>query len=248
MRLSFSKSKETPLCKLQERFSALAELPLREVMLAEPRSALALLQKQGFSKTAEKQFFKDLFLSKIVGPHTALREIFAPLAEKKAVKCSIGGHLIYSVLGTGSDGCAFRTEDGYCLKVVEISKKAKLEREYKILKELNHKNIVRCFDFICEHECAALLLEVLDCTPGEGNSYLEALQFCHSQNILHGDIRVKNLGIDDKGKSKLFDFGNSVFTSSREEMEQEINTLKHLMRSPFIPEGKNITAKRDVSC
>ena len=255
MRLSFSKSKETPLYKLREWFFALEGLPLRQVLLREPRSLLALLQKQGaltekesLSKAAEKELLKDLFLSKIVGPHRALSGIFAPLTEKRALQCSIGGHLIYSVLGTGSDACAFRTEDGYCLKVVDISKKAKLAREYEILKELKHKNIVRCFDFICDGDCAALLLEVLNCTQGDESAYLEGVQFCHSKNILHGDIRVKNLGTDDRGNGKLFDFGNAVTGASREEMELERETLKHLMRSPLFPAGKNMIAKKEISC
>ena len=255
VRLNFSKSEETPLYKLREWFFALAELPLRQVLLREPRYLSVLLQEQGvltekksLSKAAGKEILKDLFLSKIVGPHRALRGIFAPLTEKRALQCSIGGHLIYSVLGTGSDGCAFRTEDGYCLKVVDISKKDKLAREYELLKELKHKNIVRCFDFICDRDCAALLLEVLDHTPGDERAYLEGIQFCHSKNILHGDIRVKNLGTDDRGNSKLFDFGNAVTGASREEMELEKETLKHLMRSFLVAAGQNVIVKKEISC
>ena len=107
-----------------------------------------------------------------------------------------------------------------------------------ILKELRHENIVRCYGFIREADCAALLLEPLIPVPGEKAGYLAALEYCHARGILHGDIRLNNLGVSSEGKGKLFDFGNAVRSNSKTAMLQEIRSLNALMASPIALERK----------
>ncbi|KAJ7718321.1 kinase-like domain-containing protein [Mycena metata] len=40
------------------------------------------------------------------------------------------------------------------------------------------------------------------------------LQYLHSQNIVHGDLRGANILLDDQGHARLADFGLAVFTDS----------------------------------
>ena len=54
---------------------------------------------------------------------------------------------------------------------------------------------------------------------------LKGLQFCHSQNILHRDIKAKNLLIDKNMKLKICDFGLArEFDSNTREFTHEVIT------------------------
>ena len=206
-----------------------------------------LLYTENISEKMWQQVLMNFLISTLVGPHKHLMKIFSISSDFLSAQFSVGTYNLHSVLGIGSDSCVYKTVDGYCLKVVEYSKKEKLKREFETLSSLHHPNIVKFFEFICTTDYAAILMEELNLMLGEEKSYIHALDYCHSQGILHGDIRLNNLGSDAMGNSKLFDWGNASVLQSPQEAQKEIEMLKNIMQSPIAQERK-ITVTGDMLC
>lgn len=99
-----------------------------------------------------------------------------------------------------------------------------LRKEFKMLLELNHPGVVRVFD-LCEIEGVGLciimeyvngvtLREFLASSPSRrerkavAESLLDAVEYVHSHDVIHGDIKPENIMIMPEGKGvKLIDFG-----------------------------------------
>lgn len=104
-------------------------------------------------------------------------------------------------------------------------------REIKILKILNHKNVVRLQEIVtskgadynqgkgsiymvmefCDHDLTGLTDAGQRFTVPQIKCYmkqlLEGLAYCHAQKVLHRDIKGSNLLINNEGQLKLADFG-----------------------------------------
>lgn len=104
-----------------------------------------------------------------------------------------------------------------------------LEKENKILRELDHPNIVKPLEYRQEVKSVSHCVSYL-CVPyykhgemfevvksksglGETSSLLyfkqmaSALEYLHTQNIAHRDIKLENILIDDNMNAQLIDFG-----------------------------------------
>lgn len=144
-------------------------------------------------------------------------------------------YLIENFLGKGSYGKVFKFKDLYAVKVIELKDlrertiKAQY-REAKILKTINHHNIINVYDYF---SCNKKLCLVLDLCRGDNlGKFIEnnkklwyknpvqfkliiyqiliATDYLHKKNLVHLDIKPKNIMLgDDYLNIKLIDLGLS---------------------------------------
>ncbi|KPM10409.1 Cation transport regulator-like protein 1 [Sarcoptes scabiei] len=137
-------------------------------------------------------------------------------------------------IGEGTYGTVFKGKNRETGEIVAL-KRVRLDdddegvpssalREICLLKELDHRNIVRLYDvlhsekkltLVFEH-CDQDLKKYFDSLNGEIDAdvvksfmfqLLRGLEFCHSHNVLHRDLKPQNLLINKSGELKLADFG-----------------------------------------
>nr|XP_043898151.1 MAP/microtubule affinity-regulating kinase 4 isoform X1 [Solea senegalensis] len=102
----------------------------------------------------------------------------------------------------------------------------KLFREVRIMKTLNHPNIVRLFEVIETEKTLYLIMEyasggeVFDYLVSHGRmkevearakfrQIVSAVHYCHTKNIVHRDLKAENLLLDADANIKIADFGFS---------------------------------------
>lgn len=147
-------------------------------------------------------------------------------------------------IGEGTYGQVYKARDQETNELVAL-KKVRLEhekegfpitavREIKILRQLNHKNIVNLREIVTDKQDAVefrkdkgsfyLVFEYMDhdlmgllesgmVDFNEQNNasimrqLLDGLNYCHKKNFLHRDIKCSNILMNNKGEVKLADFG-----------------------------------------
>ena len=94
-----------------------------------------------------------------------------------------------------------------------------LQAEYEVLKKLKHRNIMRVIDysdeFMVVDYCPVDFFDLVNNAAGLSEErcrhyfrqLMSALDYLHSQNIYHLDIKLENIRIDQNGTLKLLDFG-----------------------------------------
>lgn len=135
-----------------------------------------------------------------------------------------------------------------------------LRREVEIQSHLRHPNILRLYGYF--HDTSRVYL-ILEFAP-KGELYGElqrcvrfpedrsatyimeladALNYCHSKNVIHRDIKPENLLLGANGELKIADFGWSVHTPSSRRSTL-CGTLDYL--PPEMIEGKTHDQKVDM--
>jgi len=161
---------------------------------------------------------------------------------------------VISQIGEGTYGQVYKAKDNICGDLVAL-KKVRLEnekegfpitavREIKILRQLNHRNIVNLKEIITDkqdaldfrkdrgsfylvfeymdHDLMGLLeSQMVNFTEEQNASImkqlLDGLSYCHRKNFLHRDIKCSNILVNNKGQIKLADFGLArLYTKDRE--------------------------------
>lgn len=97
--------------------------------------------------------------------------------------------------------------------------------ELEIMKSLHHGNIIYLYDYVDYNGFTYLifeycqtdlyhLVETTQLSKAQITQFmyqiLSAVQFIHSLNISHGDIKPSNILIDENGRIKLCDFGLAI--------------------------------------
>ncbi|XP_066925888.1 cyclin-dependent kinase-like 1 [Clytia hemisphaerica] len=138
------------------------------------------------------------------------------------------------LVGEGSYGMVLKCKHKETDQVVAIKKFLESEddkmvkkialREIKMLKTLRHENLVNLLEVFRRKKKLFLVFEFVDRTilddlerfpdglpDGEVKSIsfqvLRGLEFCHSHNVIHRDVKPENILISKSGVVKLCDFG-----------------------------------------
>ncbi|CAF0810215.1 unnamed protein product, partial [Didymodactylos carnosus] len=94
----------------------------------------------------------------------------------------------------------------------------KLFREVKIMKGLDHPNIVKLFEVIETEKTLYLVMEYasggknvrfLFCKQFDNDKIVSAVQYLHQKHIVHRDLKAENLLLDVELNIKIADFGFS---------------------------------------
>jgi serine/threonine protein kinase len=140
-------------------------------------------------------------------------------------------------IGQGTYGVVYKAMNKSTREFIAL-KKIRLEgedegvpstaiREISSLMELQHPNVVRLLDVICQEKRLYLVFEYLnqdlkryiDTAPPSGMTtshvksflwqILQAITFCHIRRMLHRDMKPQNVLIGSDGVLKIADFGLS---------------------------------------
>eukprot|EP00899_Mesostigma_viride_P010527 jgi/Mesvir1/19476/Mv10497-RA.1 len=148
----------------------------------------------------------------------------------------VGNYRVGKLLGVGSFAAVFLathriTGRLVALKVTENKGVATaVDREIEVLKRLYHENIAQLYEVIrtprlifmvMEYVSGGDLFDYVACTRGNGlpedeardllRGVLAAVDYCHANFVLHRDLKLENVLLDQLGSVKLVDFGLSTF-------------------------------------
>lgn len=179
-------------------------------------------------------------------------------------------------LGIGGMGQVFKANDLELDRVVAIKAihpsliqnkeiSERLRNEAKIVAKLKHANIVQIYDII---ELSGHYLMVLEYIEGfdfkkiinQGTltreeilkkfvTVCDAVQYAHTQGIIHQDLKPHNIMLTNEGHVKIMDFGISSLVDSQEKQESKnISTLEGspIFMAPELYENNNANTITDV--
>jgi len=190
-----------------------------------------------------------------------------PLKKPNRRATKKGRYSYIKVLGAGSFGTVLKANDSVNAEVVaikilefkrasckeeEIFLKQSARKEVKILKQLNHENVISIkddFEFqkwrvipkglaiVMEFCPNGSLSDLLERILSEGKSVpmekrltwyeqlMSAMAYIHSKSIAHRDIKPENILVDAKKCLKIADVGLSKVLHGEEKMTESISTL-----------------------
>ena len=114
-------------------------------------------------------------------------------------------------------------------KMIDPHRKQSIKREISILERLNHEHAIRLIETIDSQKHVSLVMEYVGGCSLHGyikrranrriedveakrlfRQVLLVMQYCHSLNVTHRDIKLENILLDDSNSVKLIDFGFST--------------------------------------
>lgn len=119
-----------------------------------------------------------------------------------------------------------------------------IRTEVNILKSLAHPNIIKVFQVVQTRENTYLVMEhasegdllnrIRECGFLKSwdarrmfRQILEAVQYCHDNNIVHRNIKASNILLDGRWNAKLCDFGLAVQTLPGQKLIEFCGTLPY---------------------
>ena len=172
-------------------------------------------------------------------------------------------------IGEGTYGQVYKAKDKATQEMVAL-KKVRLEnekegfpitavREIKILRQLNHRNIVNLKEIVTDkqdaldfrkdkgsfylvfeymdHDLMGLLESGLVDFNEQNNAsimkqLLDGLNYCHKKNFLHRDIKCSNILMNNRGQVKLADFGLARLYNAEDKQRPYTNKVITLWYRP----------------
>ena len=183
---------------------------------------------------------------------------------------NIGKYKVIDLIGSGTSSTVYRasdpdTEKIYAIKILneEIVRNpdniAAFRREIEIISKLRHPGLIKVHDFgsfdgypyvvmdLVEGETLQKAI-ALDGRPlyEQARNYAiqiaEVLDYIHSHNIVHRDIKLENLMLDTKtNRVKLGDFGLSFNSDFDQERTQTAGTPLYMAPETFV---NNLTSEK----
>jgi serine/threonine protein kinase/Tol biopolymer transport system component len=188
---------------------------------------------------------RDAFLNAECGADSALRIEVQSLLDAHGTAASLtpaavtagtrlGDYEVTSFIAAGAMGQVYRASDtklgrDVALKILppaftaDPDRRARFEREARLLASLNHPNIATIYGFIDSDGVSGLALELVE---GEtladriarsripvdealriATQIAEALEAAHEQGIIHRDLKPANIKLTRDGAVKVLDFG-----------------------------------------
>ncbi|XP_029302102.1 MAP/microtubule affinity-regulating kinase 4 isoform X1 [Cottoperca gobio] len=150
-------------------------------------------------------------------PHIGNYRLLKTIGKGNFAKVKLARHIL-----TGRE-VAIKIIDKTQLNPTSLQK---LFREVRIMKTLNHPNIVKLFEVIETEKTLYLIMEyasggeVFDYLVSHGRmkekearakfrQIVSAVHYCHLKNIVHRDLKAENLLLDADSNIKIADFGFS---------------------------------------
>lgn len=160
-----------------------------------------------------------------------------------------GRYVLEELIGQGTYGSVWNATDKSLERTVAVKLLhggirdfQQLKNEGKALSALTHKNIVIVHDLDSDKENGWLVMELIEGpslekylkTTAEGKKWisfrdardtieqlLEALEFAHDKNRVHGDIKPGNIFLPKTGEVKLGDFGVAKILGNVPQIKEE---------------------------
>ncbi|KAL4500065.1 hypothetical protein ABPG73_011173 [Tetrahymena malaccensis] len=193
------------------------------------------------------------------------------LVQEKYGKISKDYQLLNPPLGKGAFGevrkCVHKATN--LTRAVKIISKAqtpkaeqdRLKQEVEILKQLDHPNIIKIYEFYQDQKYFYIVTEL--CTGGElfdkiieersfderktaetMRQILHAVNYCHKNNIVHRDLKPENILYESNKPGallKVVDFGTSIAYDPNVKMNQKLGT-------PYYIAPEVLSKKYDEKC
>jgi serine/threonine protein kinase len=165
----------------------------------------------------------------------------------------VGKYQIGHLLGEGSFGQVKHAVDSdgneYAIKIISVQKiqssnlENQLKREISVLRKLKHENVVQLIEVLRNKKFIFLVTELIsggdlfDLLASRHKlsesrartiftQILDGVAYCHSQGVIHRDLKVENVLFTPDQKVKLGDFGFCNIVSN------EADLLKTLCGTP----------------
>ncbi len=225
--------------------SAMKEVVRKQKHAERPSTVSAAVVKIPGRKERTKERTKGRWASASIPIHKqGASDKSRVLNEKRE---ELPGYNLGHVIGKGGF-CQVRlgiqklTKEKVAVKVIDkfrlnsTEDKKRVDREIRVLKRLNHCNIIHMFEAIeteskifvvMEHANNGSLLDYVKSKRRLGEreacllfqQILSGVDYCHHSKVIHRDIKLENLLLDEKNNIKVIDFGLSAIASYHKKLK-----------------------------
>lgn len=186
---------------------------------------------------------------------------FEGLSDESLVGQSVGPYKITELLAKGGMGSVFKAdradgqfEQSVAVKFINRQSLSELtysrfRREQKILANLNHPNIATLLDGgITESGFPYLIMEYVEgtrideyCNEKQLNlkmrielvkKILNAIDYAHSNLVIHRDLKPGNILVTESGEVKILDFGIAALISDEDSSEEPLTKTGQRLWTP----------------
>ncbi|MBQ8571348.1 MAG: serine/threonine protein kinase [Kiritimatiellae bacterium] len=170
-------------------------------------------------------------------------------------------YTLINLIGTGGTGSVFLARDKFlemdvAIKVInpdllsDPAVMASFKDEARITMQLSHTGILRFYNFSTYNGCYYMVMEVLhgkslrDILASNGPMDVESvlqvlleaarpIDYVHSHNVIHKDLKPENIVITDAGEVKIIDFGTATLHNKIHENDVIVGTPEFMSPEQF---------------